>query len=98
MATRGAACQKWEEPRRPWYMREFPTAWRGIAGDDQPGPMPGEGVYNGPKDGVDYQQKGYPADGAAAGGEEEPTPRRKDDRRRNADLEGKYGDASARRD
>ena len=34
----------------------------------------------------------------AAEAEEEPKPRRKDDRRRNADLEDKYGDASARRD
>ena len=43
-------------------MREFPTAWRGIDGDDQPAPEAGEGVYNGPKDGVDYQARGYPAD------------------------------------
>lgn len=34
----------------------------------------------------------------AAEAEEEPKPRRQDDRRRNADLEDKYGDASARRD
>ncbi|KAK7234524.1 hypothetical protein SO694_00194037 [Aureococcus anophagefferens] len=70
MATRWAACQR-------WYMREFPTAWRGIAGDDQPGPRPGEGVYNGPKDGVDYQQKGYPADGAAADPRTRPFPVRR---------------------
>ncbi|KAH8046535.1 hypothetical protein JL722_13594 [Aureococcus anophagefferens] len=34
----------------------------------------------------------------AAEAEEEPKPRRQDDRRRNADLEDRYGDASARRD
>jgi len=60
-------------------MREFPTAWRGIDGDEQPAPAPGEGVllaargstprrasrnflqvYSIHKDGVDYQQRGYP--------------------------------------
>jgi hypothetical protein len=65
METRWAACQKWEEPRRPWYMREFPTAWRAVDGDDQPAPLPGEGVYNGQRDGVDYQARGYPAAGVA---------------------------------
>ena len=65
MATRWAAAQAWEEPRRPWYMREFPTAWRAIDGDDDAGPRRGERVWNGQKDGVDYQQVGYPADRVA---------------------------------
>ena len=61
MESRWAACQRWEAPRRPWYMREFPTAWRNIDGDEEPAPRPGEGVYNIARDGVDYQQKGYPS-------------------------------------
>ena len=61
---RWAACQKWEEPRRPWYMREYPTAWRDVDGRAAPAPRRGEGVYNIVQDGVDYSAGGYPQDAA----------------------------------
>lgn len=57
---RWAACQRWEDPRRPWYMREYSTAWRDIDGRDAPAPRRGEGVYNLVQDGVDYSRDGYP--------------------------------------
>lgn len=47
-ASRWAAAQAYEKPRSPWYMREWPEAWRDIDDDNADGsrPRPGELTYD----------------------------------------------------
>lgn len=42
---REAAFQGFEAPRSPLYMREWVQGWRGIDGDVEAGPLPGERVF-----------------------------------------------------
>ncbi|KAH8046788.1 hypothetical protein JL721_12313 [Aureococcus anophagefferens] len=42
---RWAAFQGFERIRSPLYMREWPMAWRGIDGDEEAAPLPGERVF-----------------------------------------------------
>ena len=54
---RWAAFQGFERIRSPLYMREWPMAWRGIDGDEEAAPLPGERVF---EPGV--AKDGYPTD------------------------------------
>ncbi|MEM6730821.1 MAG: hypothetical protein AAF658_04655 [Myxococcota bacterium] len=47
-ASRWAAAQAFEKPRSPWYMREWPEAWRDIDDDTADGtrPRPGELTFD----------------------------------------------------